>query len=53
MAGQDETLRLAAEVTDGWSGPLKNMVKALRGVADQAKATNVTHTAQVRDQAKA
>jgi hypothetical protein len=29
------------------------MMKGLRGVADQAKATNVTHTAQVRDQAKA
>jgi uncharacterized protein YukE len=53
MSAQDETLRLAAEVVDKFSGPLREMQKALRGIADQNKATNVTHTAQMRDQAKA
>ncbi|MGO9685825.1 MAG: hypothetical protein ACLPTZ_25165, partial [Beijerinckiaceae bacterium] len=53
MAGQDETLRLAAEVVDRWSGPMRSMQKALRELADVAKGANVTNTAHVRDQAKA
>lgn len=53
MSGQDETMRLAAEVVDKYSGPLREMQKALRAVADVAKGANLTNTAHVRDQAKA
>ena len=39
MADQ-ETLRLAAEVVDKYSGPLREMQKALRKVADEVKGTH-------------
>lgn len=34
---QDETMRLVATVVDGYSGPLKNMVAALKKVGDSSK----------------
>jgi len=53
MSQQDDTLRMAAEIVDKWSGPLHAMNKSLRSLAETAKGTHVTQTAHVRDQAKA
>ncbi len=33
----DENLRLAAEIVDKWSGPLKQMQQSLRNFSDLAK----------------
>ncbi|MGD0334057.1 MAG: hypothetical protein ABSA90_12520 [Xanthobacteraceae bacterium] len=47
MADQ-ETLRLAAEVVDKYSGPLREMQKALRRVADEVKGTHAQGTAYAK-----
>jgi hypothetical protein len=46
MSEQDETMRLAAEIVNKWSGPLNDMRRDLRKLADDVKGTHaagVTH----------
>lgn len=46
MADSDETMRLAAEIVNKWSGPLTDMRRDLRKLSDDVKGTHaagVTH----------
>jgi hypothetical protein len=46
MSEQDETMRLAAEIVNKWSGPLTDMRRDLRKLSDDVKGTHaagVTH----------
>jgi hypothetical protein len=40
MSEQDETMRLAAEIVNKWSGPLTDMRRDLRKLADDVKGTH-------------
>lgn len=53
MSGQDDTMRLAAEVVDKWSGPLREMNKAFRQVRDTIKGTHSDSTKAVKENEKA
>lgn len=45
----DETLRMAAEILDKWSGPLKEMTKAVKNVSDLTTKQHVEGSKQATD----
>ena len=52
-ANQEEVMRLVAEVVDKFSGPIRDMGRALDALGATAGNVHKTGTQQVRDQAKA
>jgi hypothetical protein len=53
MSGQDETMRLIAEVVDKFSGPLKDLNKAMGTINSAGKRMNAEGAKQTREHAKA
>jgi hypothetical protein len=53
MSGQDETMRLIAEVVDRFSGPLKDLNKAMGTINSAGKRMNAEGAKQTREHAKA
>lgn len=45
---EEQTLRLAAEVVDRYSGPLRQMTKALRKLSDDVKGTHAAGVTQAK-----
>src|ERR1700688_303909 len=50
---QDETMRLAASIVDGWTGPLNNMRRDLRKLADDVKGTHTAGAAHAKKHGEA
>jgi hypothetical protein len=48
MSDQDETMRLAAEIVNKWSGPLTDMRRDLRKLADDVKGTHAAGAAHAK-----
>ncbi|HUD85011.1 MAG TPA: hypothetical protein VMR17_01105, partial [Xanthobacteraceae bacterium] len=45
---EDDSMRLAAEIVNKWSGPLRDMRKDLRSLTDSLKASHETGAAQAK-----
>lgn len=50
---EDETLRMAAEVVDKFSGPLRNMQRTLQKLSDQVKGSHKAGADQAKQHTKA
>jgi hypothetical protein len=53
MSDQDETMRLAAEIVNKWSGPLNDMRRDLRKLSDDVKGTHAAGVTHAKKQGEA
>src|ERR1700722_2606924 len=53
MSEQDETMRLAAEIVNKWSGPLNDMRRDLRKLSDDVKGTHAAGAAHAKKHSEA
>jgi hypothetical protein len=53
MSDQEQAMKLIAEIVDKYSGPLKEMQRALKQTADATKGMHASGAAQAREHAKA
>jgi hypothetical protein len=49
---QEDTLRLAAEVVDKWSGPLREMTKSVHALQDMLRGTHTEGSKAAKEQAE-